>query len=30
MANMVINADSKKIPLGDKTVDCIVTSPPYW
>ncbi len=24
------NADSKHIPLADNTVQCVVTSPPYW
>ena len=24
------NADSRHIPLADKTIQCVVTSPPYW
>jgi site-specific DNA-methyltransferase (cytosine-N4-specific) len=27
---MIIKADSRYIPLKDKSVNCIVTSPPYW
>lgn len=27
---MIISANSKKIPLKDETVDCVVTSPPYF
>lgn len=27
---MFINADSRMIPLADKSVNCVVTSPPYY
>ena len=27
---MLIRADARNIPLKDKSVNCIVTSPPYW
>ena len=27
---MLINADARSIPLKDQTVQCVVTSPPYW
>ena len=27
---MIINSNSLKIPLKDKSVNCVVTSPPYW
>lgn len=27
---MLIAADARKIPLQDKSVQCVVTSPPYW
>jgi DNA modification methylase len=27
---MIINADAKHIPLPARSVNCIVTSPPYW
>ncbi len=27
---MLIRADARHIPLKDKSVDCVVTSPPYW
>lgn len=27
---MIIQADSRHIPLADKSVQCVVTSPPYW
>ena len=27
---MLINANSLNIPLADKSVQCVVTSPPYW
>lgn len=27
---MIINADARHIPLADKSVNCVVTSPPYW
>lgn len=26
----VIQGDARQIPLGDETVQCVVTSPPYW
>jgi len=27
---MIIKADSRHIPLSDQSVNCIITSPPYW
>lgn len=27
---LLVNADARRIPLADESVDCIVTSPPYW
>jgi len=27
---MIVNADSIRIPLEDRSVHCVVTSPPYW
>lgn len=27
---MIIQADARAIPLADKSVQCVVTSPPYW
>ncbi len=27
---MLIKADARRIPLRDKSVHCVVTSPPYW
>ncbi len=27
---MIIQADARHIPLADKSVQCVVTSPPYW
>lgn len=27
---MLIQADARKIPLADRSVNCCVTSPPYW
>ena len=27
---MLVRADSRKIPLPDASVQCVVTSPPYW
>src|SRR5512143_2052258 len=27
---MLIRADARQIPLQDRTVQCVVTSPPYW
>ena len=27
---MIINANALKIPLADKSVQCTITSPPYW
>ncbi|KKL21307.1 hypothetical protein LCGC14_2446780, partial [marine sediment metagenome] len=26
----ILHADARHIPLADKTVQCVVTSPPYW
>ena len=26
----ILQADARKIPLADASVDCVVTSPPYW
>lgn len=26
----IIQADARSIPLADATVQCVVTSPPYW
>ena len=26
----VIQGDARRIPLGDETVQCVVTSPPFW
>ena len=28
--HMIIRADARRIPLADKSVQCCVTSPPYW
>ena len=28
--NLLINADARQIPLADGSVNCIVTSPPYY
>jgi DNA modification methylase len=28
--NLLINSDAKRIPLADGTVNCVVTSPPYY
>jgi len=28
--NLLINANAKYIPLADKSVNCVVTSPPYF
>lgn len=30
MSILLINSDSLYIPLADKSVQCVVTSPPYW
>lgn len=30
MSLLLVNGDSRKIPLADESVHCIVTSPPYW
>ncbi len=30
MGSMIINGDARHIPLGDGTVQCVVTSPPYF
>jgi len=27
---MLINGDALNIPLADKSVQCVITSPPYW
>jgi len=27
---MILNADARAIPLADASVQCVVTSPPYW
>lgn len=27
---MIINADASHVPLADNSVQCVVTSPPYW
>jgi DNA methylase. len=27
---MIMQADARHIPLADKSVQCVVTSPPYW
>ena len=27
---MLLHADARRIPLADESVDCVVTSPPYW
>jgi DNA modification methylase len=26
----ILNADARQIPLADESVNCVVTSPPYW
>lgn len=28
--NLLINANAKRIPLADESVNCVVTSPPYY
>jgi DNA modification methylase len=30
IVNIILNADALHIPLADETVQCVVTSPPYW
>ncbi|KKL70297.1 hypothetical protein LCGC14_2106340, partial [marine sediment metagenome] len=30
MSWQIIHGDARHIPLADKTVQCVVTSPPYW
>ena len=30
MSILLIQADARSIPLADKSVQCVVTSPPYW
>ncbi len=30
MSHLLIQADARRIPLGDGTVHCVCTSPPYW
>jgi DNA modification methylase len=30
MAWSILNADARHIPLADESVQCVVTSPPYW
>lgn len=27
---LILNGDARAIPLGDGSVNCVVTSPPYW
>ena len=27
---LLVQADARRIPLTDNSVDCVVTSPPYW
>jgi tRNA G10 N-methylase Trm11 len=27
---MIVHADARAIPLADESVQCVVTSPPYW
>ena len=27
---MLLKADARAVPLRDETVQCVVTSPPYW
>lgn len=27
---MLIHADARRLPLRDESIDCVVTSPPYW
>jgi DNA modification methylase len=27
---MLIQGDARRIPLRDESVQCVVTSPPYW
>lgn len=27
---MIVRADARRIPLADESVQCVVTSPPYW
>jgi DNA modification methylase len=28
--NLLINANAKRIPIADNSVNCVVTSPPYY
>jgi DNA modification methylase len=30
MSFLILNADARQIPMKDKSVQCVVTSPPYW
>ena len=30
MAELLIRSDARAIPLADESVQCCVTSPPYW
>lgn len=30
MTSLLINANALHIPLADKSVNCVVTSPPYY
>ena len=30
MAHVLIQANALRIPLADESVQCVVTSPPYW
>ena len=27
---MIVNADARFIPLADESVNCVITSPPYY
>lgn len=27
---LIVNGDSRRLPLADRSVHCVVTSPPYW
>lgn len=30
MSVLILRADARRIPLADESVNCVVTSPPYW
>jgi len=30
MSVLLIHGDARQIPLGDQSIQCVVTSPPYW